>query len=118
MEDGEIEEGSIAVEDEHQQAFAHSSEDPISEESPYEILHNSKSSIETIISDILSIKKDAKPKQLLRDLVTQMFLHFITLRQVPRVYSISQIHYFHSPEIADSITFNFYVNFFRRIALY
>ncbi|CAL5204678.1 unnamed protein product [Lathyrus oleraceus] len=91
MEDGEIEEGSsIAVEDEHQQAFAHSSEDPISEESPYEILHNSKSSIETIISDILSIKKDAKPKQLLRDLVTQMFLHFITLRQANRSILIEE----------------------------
>jgi THO complex subunit 5 len=88
MEDGEIEEGSIPMaEEEQQHSFhPHSSEDNQSEEeSPYETLHNSKSSIESIISDILSIKKEAKPKQLLRDLVTQMFLHFITLRQVPRV---------------------------------
>jgi THO complex subunit 5 len=92
MEDGEIEEGSIPMAEEEeqqqqQQSFhPHSSEDNQSEEeSPYETLHNSKSSIESIISDILSIKREAKPKQLLRDLVTQMFLHFITLRQVPRV---------------------------------
>jgi THO complex subunit 5 len=91
MEDGEIEEGSIPMAEEEQQQqqqsfHPHSSEDNQSEEeSPYETLHNSKSSIESIISDILSIKREAKPKQLLRDLVTQMFLHFITLRQVPRV---------------------------------
>jgi len=93
MEDGEIEEGSIAMEEQNEQAFPNSSEDSKSdEESPYELLQNSKSSIESIISDILSIKKEAKPKQLLRDLVTQMFLHFITLRQVPRVYPISQFN--------------------------
>lgn len=89
MEDGEIEEGSITAPEEDEQSFLHSSDDSKSEESPYETLHNSKSSIENIISDILSIKKDSKPKQLLRDLVTQMFLHFITLRQVPRVYTIT-----------------------------
>lgn len=93
MEDGEIEEGSIAMEEQNEQAFPNSSEDSKSdEESPYELLQNSKSSIESIISDILSIKKEAKPKQLLRDLVTQMFLHFITLRQVLRVYPISQFN--------------------------
>lgn len=91
MEDGEIEEGSIAMEEQNEQAFPNSSEDSKSdEESPYELLQNSKSSIESIISDILSIKKEAKPKQLLRDLVTQMFLHFITLRQANRSILIEE----------------------------
>ncbi|GAU42192.1 hypothetical protein TSUD_305370 [Trifolium subterraneum] len=94
MEDGEIEEGSIPMaeeEQQQQQSFPHSSEDNHSEgESPYETLHNSKSSIESIISDILSIKKQAKPKQQLRDLVTQMFLHFITLRQANRSILIEE----------------------------
>ena len=82
MEDGEIEEGSIGgVEEEEQSPEPHKSE-----ESPYEMLRNSKASVESIVADMLSIKKEGKPKQLLRDLVTQMFLHFITLRQV--LYSI------------------------------
>jgi THO complex subunit 5 len=84
----------MAEEEQQQQQHSfhpHSSEDNQSEEeSPYETLHNSKSSIETIISDILSIKKEAKPKQLLRDLVTQMFLHFITLRQANRSILIEE----------------------------
>ncbi|QCE16528.1 THO complex subunit 5 [Vigna unguiculata] len=80
MEDGEIEEGSIGGVEEEE----HSSEPHKSEESPYEMLRNSKASVENIVADILSIKKDGKPKQHLRDLVTQMFLHFITLRQANR----------------------------------
>ncbi|XP_047161191.1 THO complex subunit 5A-like isoform X2 [Vigna umbellata] len=80
MEDGEIEEGSIGGVEEEE----HSSEPHKSEESPYEILRNSKASVENIVADILSIKKDRKPKQHLRDLATQMFLHFITLRQANR----------------------------------
>ncbi|KAK7410040.1 hypothetical protein VNO78_00516 [Psophocarpus tetragonolobus] len=80
MEDGEIEEGSIGGVEEEEQ----SSEPRKSEESPYEILRNSKASVENIVAQILSIKKEGKPKQLLRDLVTQMFLHFITLRQANR----------------------------------
>ncbi|KHN22326.1 THO complex subunit 5 like [Glycine soja] len=80
MEDGEIEEGSIGgVEEEEQSPEPHKSE-----ESPYEMLRNSKASVESIVADMLSIKKEGKPKQLLRDLVTQMFLHFITLRQANR----------------------------------
>ncbi|XP_022636689.1 THO complex subunit 5A isoform X2 [Vigna radiata var. radiata] len=80
MEDGEIEEGSIGGVEEEE----HSSEPHKSEESPYEMLRNSKASVENIVADILSIKKDRKPKQHLQDLATQMFLHFITLRQANR----------------------------------
>jgi len=86
MEDGEIEEGSIGgVEEEERSSEPHKSE-----ESPYEMLRNSKASVENIIADVLAIKKDGKPKQHLRDLVTQMFLHFITLRQV--LYSTLLFH--------------------------
>ncbi|KAL2346411.1 hypothetical protein Fmac_000411 [Flemingia macrophylla] len=80
MEDGEIEEGPMGGAEEEEQ----SSEPRKSEESPYQILRSSKTSVESIVADILSIKKEAKPKQLVRDLVTQMFLHFITLRQANR----------------------------------
>ncbi|XP_020218905.1 THO complex subunit 5B [Cajanus cajan] len=80
MEDGEIEEGPMGGVDEDEQ----SSEPRKLEESPFEILRTSKTSVENIVADILSIKKEAKPKQHLRDLVTQMFLHFVTLRQANR----------------------------------
>ncbi|RDX68369.1 THO complex subunit 5B [Mucuna pruriens] len=80
MEDGEIEEGPVGgVEEEEQFSEPHKSE-----ESPYEMLRNSKGSVENIVADMLSIKREGKPKQLLRDLVTQMFLHFVTLRQANR----------------------------------
>ncbi|XP_057428518.1 THO complex subunit 5A [Lotus japonicus] len=84
MEDGEIEEGSIPMAEEDEPAFAHSPEQSKPEESPYEMLLNSKASVENIIAEILSIKKESKPKSHLRDLVTQMFLHFIILRQANR----------------------------------
>lgn len=109
MEDGEIEEGSIGgVEEEEQQQ---SSDQRKSEESPYEMMRNSKASIENIIADMLSIKKEGKPKQLLRDLVTQMFLHFITLRQV--------LYYIYSVPLLSFSNLGFLTLFFvfRRIAV-
>lgn len=61
MEYGEIEEESL--------------EPHKSKESPYEMLCNNKNSVENIVTDMLSIKKDCKPKKLLRDLVlTLVFL--------------------------------------------
>lgn len=53
------------------------------EECPYEILRNCKSSAENIVAEMLSIKKEGKPKSQISELVTQMFLNFVTLRQVP-----------------------------------
>lgn len=52
------------------------------EKSPLELLRESRSSIEEIISRMLSIKKQGDPKSENRELVTQMFLNFINLRQV------------------------------------
>lgn len=49
---------------------------------PLELLRESKSSIEEIISRMLSIKNQGLPKSENRELLTQMFLNFINLRQV------------------------------------
>lgn len=80
MEDGEIVEG-VAMEEDAQLSIQSKNG-----KSPYETLRETKASVEEIVAQILSIKKDNKPKSELRELVTQMFLNFVTLRQV----SISQ----------------------------
>ncbi|KAF4375451.1 hypothetical protein F8388_024110 [Cannabis sativa] len=78
MEDGEVEEGMLVEEDLHTEV-----ESKV-EKSPYELLQESKTSVEDIITKMLSIKKEGKPKSELRELVTQMFIHFVTLRQANR----------------------------------
>lgn len=50
--------------------------------SPFELLRESKSSVEDVVARILAVKRDGLPKFELRELVTQIFLHFVTLRQV------------------------------------
>nr|ABH01186.1 cold-induced protein [Ammopiptanthus mongolicus] len=85
MEDGEIEEGSLPAVGEEEQGFAHSAEQhKLDESSPYEMLQNSKASIEKIVAEMLSIKREGKSKSHLPELVTHMFLHFITLCQANR----------------------------------
>ncbi|XP_062076871.1 THO complex subunit 5B [Humulus lupulus] len=78
MEDGEVEEGMLVEEDVHTEA------ERKVEKSPYELLQESKASVEDIITKMLSIKKEGKPKPELKELVTQMFIHFVTLRQANR----------------------------------
>ncbi|XP_040995614.1 THO complex subunit 5B [Juglans microcarpa x Juglans regia] len=80
MEDGEIDEGAMVVDDEDAQSAGKRK----IERSAHEMLQESKASVEDIVAKILSIKKEGQPKSLLRELVTQMFLHFITLRQANR----------------------------------
>lgn len=75
MEDDEIEEGMLVEEEAVQ-----TQKKP--EKSPYEMLQESKSSVEEIVTKMLAIKQENKPKSELRELVTQMFLNFVTLRQV------------------------------------
>lgn len=75
MEDDEIEEGMLVEEEAVQ-----TQKKP--EKSPYEMLQESKSSVEEIVTKMLAIKQEKKPKSELRELVTQMFLNFVTLRQV------------------------------------
>lgn len=76
--DEEIEEGML-IEDEPEPL---PSDSDTGKMSPYEMLRESKSSVEEIVTKMLSIKKHGEPKTQLRELVTQMFLHFVTLRQV------------------------------------
>ncbi|KAJ9166241.1 hypothetical protein P3X46_021019 [Hevea brasiliensis] len=78
MEDGEIVEGVAMEED------AQLTTQPKNGKSPYEMLREGKVSVEEIVAQILTIKKENKPKSELRELVTQMFLHFVTLRQANR----------------------------------
>lgn len=63
---------------------------PKIEESAYDTLLQCKASMDEIVAKMLSIKKEAQPKSQLRELVTQMFLHFVVLRQV----SPSPLHSF------------------------
>ncbi|CAK7347536.1 unnamed protein product [Dovyalis caffra] len=74
MEDGEIVE-AVAMDEDMQ--FS-------SKKSPYESLNEAKSSVEEIVSQILYIKRDSKSKSQLPEFITQMFLHFVNLRQVNR----------------------------------
>ncbi|MED6107103.1 hypothetical protein PIB30_010824 [Stylosanthes scabra] len=55
-----------------------------SEECPFRLLRDAKASIESIVAEMLSIKRDGKPKSLLRELFSQMLLEFINLRQINR----------------------------------
>ncbi|KAL3514529.1 hypothetical protein ACH5RR_027246 [Cinchona calisaya] len=56
----------------------------------YELLYKSKSSVEEIVAQMLSIKKDSQPKSQLRNLVTQIFLNFVALRQANRSILIEE----------------------------
>lgn len=48
----------------------------------YDMLRQSKASAEEIVAKMLAMKKEAQPKSHLRELVTQILLNFVTLRQV------------------------------------
>ncbi|KAK4277479.1 hypothetical protein QN277_015474 [Acacia crassicarpa] len=89
MEDGEIEEGPVPVEVEDQRD-GQAAEECKSEEYPYEMLQNSKTLVEKIVAEMLSLKREGKPKSQLRELVTQMFLNFVTLRQANRSILIEE----------------------------
>lgn len=81
MEDGEIEEEGMVIDGNGGDAQLTSSPRKL-EKSAYEMLRESKSSIEEIVAEMLAIKNENKPKAQLRELITQMFIHFVTLRQV------------------------------------
>ena len=67
MEDGEIEEGMVVEESSHLPAPPHKPD-----KSPYDMLKESKASVEEIVAKILSIKKENKQKSELREHVTQL----------------------------------------------
>ncbi|KAJ8763237.1 hypothetical protein K2173_026138 [Erythroxylum novogranatense] len=79
MEDGEIVEGAPMEED-----------SMLPKKSPYEVLGETKASVENIVAQILSVKKDRKPKAQLRELFTQNFLNFISLRQANRAILLEE----------------------------
>ncbi|XP_049390105.1 THO complex subunit 5B-like [Solanum stenotomum] len=54
------------------------------ERSPHEVLQQSKASVEEIVSKMLSMKKESTPKSEMRELVTQIFINFVSLRQANR----------------------------------
>lgn len=53
--------------------------------SPHELLAETRASIEKVAARMLAIKRDGVPKSELRELVTQMSLLLVTLRQVRNV---------------------------------
>ncbi|KAL5127011.1 THO complex subunit 5B [Glycine soja] len=97
MEDGDTTEEAVVVPVSigDEQPFPHSlsRHRDSEEESPHETLRDTKASIENIVAEILSLKNQGKPKPLLtlrlRELLTQTFLHFVTLRQVPSLARVS-----------------------------
>lgn len=86
MEDEEIEEGMLVEEDVQTDVQGKV------EKSAYEMLQESKASVEEIVAEMLSIKREGKPKSELRELVTQMFIHFVSLRQVLFILSLYIYH--------------------------
>ncbi|OVA15826.1 THO complex [Macleaya cordata] len=54
------------------------------EKTAYEVLEESRTSMEEIVAKMLFIKKEGRPKSELRELITQMSLHLVTLRQANR----------------------------------
>ncbi|KAL1206394.1 THO complex subunit 5B [Cardamine amara subsp. amara] len=86
MEDGEIEEGMITS-DEFPTSEVTTETIPQPREpakSPLELLRESKTSVEEIVAKMLSIKKEGNNKSEIRELLTQMFLNFVNLRQANR----------------------------------
>ncbi|XP_021898690.1 THO complex subunit 5B-like isoform X2 [Carica papaya] len=79
MEDDEIEEGMV-IEDDEQVAPP----PPKIEKSAYDMLRDSKASVEKIVAKMLAMKKEGKPKSELKEILTQMFLNFVNLRQANR----------------------------------
>lgn len=82
MEDGEIEEEGMVIDGDGGGDVPLTNSPSKIQKSAYEMLKDSKSSIEEIVAEMLTVKKEKKPKSQLRELVTQMFIHFVTLRQV------------------------------------
>uniref|UniRef100_A0A7N0TQ76 THO complex subunit 5 n=1 Tax=Kalanchoe fedtschenkoi TaxID=63787 RepID=A0A7N0TQ76_KALFE len=79
--DDEIEEGMVVDDDD--------STPPVPSEAkagtfPYEILKQRKASAEEIVAKMLEVKKRGGSKSELRELIAQMFLNFVSLRQANR----------------------------------
>lgn len=84
MEDGEIEEGMVTADEFPTPEVTTETTQPPQEpgKSPLELLRESKTSVEEIVTKMLSMKKQGNQKSEIRELLTQMFLNFVNLRQV------------------------------------
>ncbi|KAK6939607.1 THO complex, subunit 5 [Dillenia turbinata] len=87
MDEKMMEEGEVMQEDD-----APSTPECKIEDSAYEKLKQARISVEEIVAKMLSIKKDRQSKSELGELVTQMFLNFVTLRQVNRLILLQEDH--------------------------
>lgn len=54
----------------------------------HELLEETRTAMEEVVSGMLLIKKEGRPKSELRELITQMSLNFIAFRQVPSSFHI------------------------------
>ncbi|ESQ30932.1 hypothetical protein EUTSA_v10011479mg [Eutrema salsugineum] len=72
------------------------------EVSPLRLLQESKASVEEIVARMLSIKKQGNPKSENRELLTQMFLNFINLRQANRAILMEEENVKAETELAKS----------------
>ncbi|XP_010494255.1 PREDICTED: THO complex subunit 5B-like [Camelina sativa] len=88
MEDGEIEEGMVTADEiptPEVTTTAETTQPPREPgKSPLELLRESKASVEEIVATMLSMKKEGNHKSEIRELLTQMFLNFVNLRQANR----------------------------------
>ncbi|CAL9242278.1 unnamed protein product [Arabidopsis halleri] len=86
MEDGEIEEGMVTADEFPTPEVTTETTQPPREpcKSPLELLRESKTSVEEIVTKMLSMKKQGNQKSEIRELLTQMFLNFVNLRQANR----------------------------------
>lgn len=64
---------------------------PEDHNSPYDALEESRVAAEEIAAKMLFLKKDARPKSDLPELVLQMALLFVNLRQVPSFFSTTAL---------------------------
>ncbi|XP_042487100.1 THO complex subunit 5B [Macadamia integrifolia] len=62
------------------------------EKKAYEQLEESRTSMEEIVAKMLFVKKEGRSKSELRELVTQMSLHFVNLRQINRSILLEEDH--------------------------
>ena len=74
----------VTMDDKKETEDALMAPEPRIEKSVYYMLQQSKALMEEILGKMLSIKKEAQPKSQPHELVTQMFLHFVVLRQANR----------------------------------
>ncbi|KAI4339842.1 hypothetical protein MLD38_024737 [Melastoma candidum] len=77
-----MEEGMTSDGESHR--LTHSSEAGQAATAAYEMLRETRDSAEEIVSRILAVKRQGLPKSQLGELVTQMFLNFVSLRQANR----------------------------------